>query len=403
MLGTMVGAVVGTGVIFQSAQAFVCVSRSNVVSNPELRWTAKETLVHDVEGTLEAETHATPVMSCWLAAAATGAGAMVGWLSQRRSYTTDRLQRVSLKAVAGDEIKFAKPAEKEEPEAPMMDLQSRCLAIAQSLPGLARLQGSIVVIKYGGAAMVTSPERTIRDVATLKTLGMKPVLIHGGGPEINGWLAKVGIEPKFAKGLRVTDEATMEVVAMVLMGKVNKGIVATMGACGVPAIGLSGVDGGLLKAKKVADEELGYVGDVIGVNVDILTAALDADLIPVVATVAADETGHFLNINADPAAAAIAGALNAKEFVLMTDVPGLLRDVKDPNSLIAEVDVPGAKKLIDDGIVGGGMIPKVTCCLSAINAGVAATHIIDGRRPHALLEELLGSVDGNKQGTTIAR
>lgn len=311
--------------------------------------------------------------------------------------------RAALAATAGDEIKFMKPSSaSEEPEVPPLDLATRARALAESLPGLARLSGSIVVIKYGGAAMVTSPERTIRDVALLRALGLKPVLIHGGGPEINSWLAKVGIEPKFARGLRVTDEDTMEVVAMVLMGKVNKGIVATMVAAGVPAVGLGGVDGGLLQAKQTEDKELGYVGEVTGVNVDVLHAALDRGLVPVVATVAADATGHFLNVNADTAAAAIAGALNAKEFVLMTDVPGLLRDVKDPNSLIAEVDVPGAKKLIDDGIVGGGMIPKVTCCLYAIDAGVAATHIIDGRRPHALLEELLGSNDV-KQGTTIAR
>lgn len=319
-----------------------------------------------------------------------------------------RLHRC-LRATKGDEIKFAPASHSaEEPKAPSLSLETRAQALAESLPAMARLTGSrvknsVVVIKYGGAAMVQSPERTIRDVALLRLLGLRPVLVHGGGPEINSWLAKVGIEPKFAKGLRVTDEATMEVVAMVLMGKVNKGIVATMEAAGVGAVGLGGVDGGLLQAKQVADVELGYVGDVTGVNPEILLSALDRGLVPVVATVAADASGHFLNVNADTAAAAIAGALHAEQFVLMTDVPGILRDVKDPSSLISEVDETGAQKLIDDGIVAGGMIPKVTCCMDAISSGVRETHIIDGRRPHALLEELLAAPDGAKQGTTIKR
>lgn len=295
-----------------------------------------------------------------------------------------------------------KGSDEAEQELPPMGLEDRARALASSLHSLAKLQGKVVVIKYGGAAMVKSPERTIRDVALLRTLGLRPVLVHGGGPEINSWLAKVGIEPKFVRGLRVTDAATMEVVAMVLMGKVNKNIVATMQAAGVPAVGLGGMDGGLLRAKRVDDAELGFVGDVIGVNTGILEAAIDAGLVPVVATVGQDEEGNLLNINADPAAAAIAGALEADEFVLMTDVPGLLRDVKDPNSLIREVDEDGANKLIKDGIVAGGMIPKVTCCLSALDSGVFATHIIDGRRPHALLEELLGESE-IKQGTTIAK
>lgn len=312
---------------------------------------------------------------------------------------------MSVAATQGDEIKFANAggaSDDEEAELPPFSLADRARAFAESMPGLARLAGSVVVIKYGGAAMVKSPERTIRDIALLRLLGLKPVLIHGGGPEINSWLAKVGIEPKFSGGLRVTDAATMEVVAMVLMGKVNKTIVATMGAAGVGAVGLSGVDGGLLQAKRVDNEELGFVGDVTGVNATAIEAALDKGLVPVVATVAADSEGNFLNINADIAAAAIAGALNAREFVLMTDVPGLLRDVKDPGSLIPELTREGAEELIGDGIVAGGMIPKVTCCVRALDSGVAATHIIDGRRPHAILEELLGSGDSGKQGTTIA-
>lgn len=304
---------------------------------------------------------------------------------------------------AGDDIKFAKrDSGVEGSGAVELDMAIRAQALAESMPGLARLQGRIVVIKYGGAAMVTKPERTIRDVALLKLLGLKPVLVHGGGPEINTWLAKVGIQPKFVNGLRVTDEETMEVVAMVLMGKVNKGIVATMAAAGVRAVGLSGVDGQLLHCRQVENKELGYVGEVLGANVAVLKAVLAEGLVPVVATVSSDASGHFLNVNADPAAAAIAGALNAEEFVLMTDVPGLLRDVKDPKSLIPELNVAEAQALITSGIVAGGMIPKVTCCLSAIDAGVAATHIIDGRRPHALLEELF-SPPSSKQGTTISR
>lgn len=337
-------------------------------------------------------------------ASSTAIGAAVAAVAarhrQRRCFGSNR---VVLAATQGDEIKFAKAEEDEEEEAPLLDLQTRAQALAESLPALAKLTGSVVVIKYGGAAMVKSPERTIRDVALLKALGLKPVLIHGGGPEINSWLAKVGIEPKFVRGLRVTDAATMEVVAMVLMGKVNKGIVATMGASGVAAVGLSGVDGGLLQAKKVDDEELGFVGEVTGVRKDVLSAAVDKGLVPVVATVAADSEGNFLNVNADVAAAAIAGALDAEEFVLMTDVPGILRDVKDAGSLISEVDETGASELIDEGIVAGGMIPKVTCCLSAIKDGVQATHIIDGRRPHALIEELFSAASAGKQGTTISR
>lgn len=325
---------------------------------------------------------------------------------QRRQSKSARRMRVSCTAVQGDEIKFAPAASDDgsaEEEAVQLSLVERAAALAASLPSLAALAGSVVVIKYGGAAMVTSPERTIRDVAMLKVLGMKPVLVHGGGPEINSWLAKVGIEPKFVRGLRVTDAATMEVVAMVLMGKVNKGIVATMGVSGVKAIGLGGVDGGLLQAERVADEELGFVGNVIGVNASILLKQLEAGLVPVVATVAADADGNFLNVNADTAAASIAGALGAEEFVLMTDVPGLLRDVKDPSSLIPSLTPKSAEELMEEGVVAGGMIPKVKCCLSALDSGVTATHIIDGRRPHALLEELLAGADGARQGTTIAK
>jgi len=321
----------------------------------------------------------------------------------RRQRRNGLRRPVSVAAVQGDEIKFASSSSGDkEPELPPLSLENRARVLAESLPGLARLNGKVVVIKYGGAAMVESPERTIRDVALLRALGLKPVLVHGGGPEINSWLAKVGIEPKFVRGLRVTDAATMEVVAMVLMGKVNKGIVATMGAAGIRAVGLGGMDGGLLKARQVDDKELGFVGEVTSANVEILKAALEDGLVPVVATVATDEQGNFLNVNADTAAAAIAGALNASEFVLMTDVPGIMRDVKDPSSLIQELDIAAAKKLIEEGIVAGGMIPKVTCMISALDAGVTATHIIDGRRPHALLEELFGS-SGSKQGTTIAK
>jgi len=317
-----------------------------------------------------------------------------------------RLRRTTVLATLGDEIKFAPTSDgttDKEATLPPFSATDRARALAESLPNLASLSGKIVVIKYGGAAMVKSPERTIRDVALLRTLGMNPILVHGGGPEINSWLAKVGIEPKFVRGLRVTDAATMEVVAMVLMGKVNKKIVATMGAAGVGAVGLGGVDGGLLKAKRVDDEELGFVGDVTEVDPTALMAALDNGLVPVVATVAADADGNFLNVNADIAAAAIAGALNADEFVLMTDVPGLLRDVKDPSSRISEVGEKEARGLIDDGIVAGGMIPKVTCCLTALNAGVQATRIIDGRRAHSLLEELLATDADTKQGTTISQ
>lgn len=338
------------------------------------------------------------------AAVAVAAALAIGARGMARRTARRPAGRTARAAVKGDEIKrFSKDADDDEPEPDPMSLVDRARALAESLPGLAPLAGKVVVIKYGGAAMVKKPERTIKDVALLKALGLKPVLIHGGGPEINGWLDKVGIEPKFSGGLRVTDDATMEIVGMVLMGKVNKTIVSQMGAAGVKALGLGGVDAQLIQAKPVDPAlGLGNVGEVTGVNVDLLRAVLDAGYLPVIATVATDPDGKFLNVNADTAAAAIAGALSAPEFVLMTDVPGILKDVKDMGSLISEVDVAGAEALITDGVVAGGMIPKVRCCLDAIEAGVFATHIIDGRRPHSLIEELLGTA-GAKQGTTIAK
>jgi len=312
-----------------------------------------------------------------------------------------RLCRAPVRARRGDEIKFA-TVESDAEESPALEMTAAdcARALSSAMPSLSKLAGSVVVIKYGGAAMVTEPERTIRDVAMLRVLGLKPVLVHGGGPEINSWLTKLGIQPKFVKGLRVTDEETMKVVAMVLMGKVNKNIVATMGAAGVPAVGVSGVDGNLLHVRRSDDEVLGCVGEILDVNPSLLHAALDDGLVPVVSSVSASE-GELLNVNADTAAAAIASALGASEFVIMTDVAGLLRDVDDPSSLISTLNPAEARALIDDVVVGG-MIPKITCCLQALDTGVTSAHIVDGRRPHALLEKLCFQA-GRGLGTTISR
>jgi acetylglutamate kinase len=277
--------------------------------------------------------------------------------------------------------------------------------------------GKTVVIKYGGAAM-TDPalkvcvaaasaplssltaqqEGVIRDLVLLSTVGIRPILVHGGGPEINGWLKRLNIEPNFRNGLRVTDAATMEVVEMVLVGKVNKSLVSLINQAGGSAVGMCGKDGNLLSAR-VLDPELGLVGEVTDVDTRVITGLVAAGHIPVVATVAADADGGALNVNADTAAGELAASLGAEKLVLMTDVRGLLRDKNDADTLIREVTISGVRRLVADGIVAGGMIPKVECCVRALAQGVRATHIIDGRTPHSLLLEILTDAGG---GTMIA-
>ncbi|KAJ7537888.1 hypothetical protein O6H91_11G026400 [Diphasiastrum complanatum] len=228
----------------------------------------------------------------------------------------------------------------------------------------------------------------IKDLVLLACVGLRPVFVHGGGPEINQWLSKLGIEPRFKNGLRVTDAPTMEVVEMVLVGKVNKSLVSLIHGAGGKAIGLCGIDGKLITARP-AGSELGFVGEITFIDTSILATIVQAGHIPVIASVAADKDGQAFNINADTAAGEIAASLGAEKLILMTDVPGLMRDRNDPESLEKQIDIKGVRKLVDEGVVAGGMIPKVECCVRSLAQGVRAAHIIDGRLPHSLLLEIL--------------
>jgi len=228
----------------------------------------------------------------------------------------------------------------------------------------------------------------VSDLVLLSCVGINTVLVHGGGPEINKMLARVGIEPVFKNGLRVTDSATMEIVEMVLVGSVNKSIVSLINTAGGSAVGISGKDGRVLKAR-VMDEDLGYVGEVTSVNISIIQSIVKDGHVPVLATVASDDYGQALNVNADTAAGEIAAALGAEKLILMTDVPGVLRDKDDISTLYRSLEIRESRELIKDGIIAGGMIPKVECCIRSVAQGVGAGHIIDGRAPHSLLQELL--------------
>lgn len=263
--------------------------------------------------------------------------------------------------------------------------------LVQALPYFKEWCGKIVVVKYGGNAMLNEElkQAVMEDIVLLNTIGIKVVLVHGGGPEINHMLDRVGKESKFVDGLRYTDDETMEIVQMVLTGKLNKDIVGILLQKGGKAVGLSGVDAGLLRAKKT-DKDLGFVGEVTEVNPDILLSMLDRGFIPVVSTVALGEQGDDAryNINADTAAAKIAVALKAEKFVQLTNVPGILRNIDDPTSLIKRIERTAIGSLKATGVIAGGMIPKIECCETALNGGVPRTHIIDGRVPHSLLIEM---------------
>ena len=263
--------------------------------------------------------------------------------------------------------------------------------LSEALPYFKQWCGKVVVVKYGGNAMLNEElkEAVMDDIVLLNTIGIKVVLVHGGGPEINKMLDKVGKESKFVDGLRYTDAETMEIVQMVLTGKLNKDIVGILLQKGGRAVGLSGVDSGLIRAKKT-DKDLGYVGDVTHVNPEILTSLLNEGFIPVVSTVALGEQGDDAryNINADTAAAKIAVALRAEKFVQLTNVPGVLRNIEDPSTLIKRIEKSALGSLKATGIIAGGMIPKIDCCLTALEGGVPRTHIIDGRVPHSLLIEM---------------
>lgn len=268
----------------------------------------------------------------------------------------------------------------------------RVKILAEALPYLQAFRGRTVVVKYGGAAMKdpTLKQGVINDLVLLACVGVKPVLVHGGGPEINTWLEKVGIEPNFKNGLRVTDAATMDIVEMVLTGRVNKGLVSLIQIAGGNAVGLCGKDSNLLSARQMVEKDIGFVGEVTRVNNTLLQSLVAADFIPVVSTVAVDsETGQALNVNADTAAGEIAASLQAEKLILMTDVPGVLRDKDDVGTKYPELTVRQTAELVDEGIIAGGMIPKVQCCTRCIAQGVKATHIIDGRQQHSLLLELL--------------
>ncbi|MCC3471208.1 MAG: acetylglutamate kinase [Microcoleus sp. PH2017_29_MFU_D_A] len=267
---------------------------------------------------------------------------------------------------------------------------NRVQVLSEALPYIQQFAGRTIVVKYGGAAMKDGrlKEKVIRDIVLLSCVGMRPVVVHGGGPEINIWLEKLGIEPQFKDGLRVTDAATMEVVEMVLVGKVNKEIVSLINQAGGKAVGLCGIDGNLIQARPDGREGIGFVGEVSGVKIQILESLVNSGYIPVVSSVAADENGQSYNINADTVAGEIAAGLGAEKLILMTDTAGILEDYHNPDSLIVKLDIQEARQLIESGIVSGGMIPKVNCCVRSLAQGVKAAHIIDGRLEHALLQEI---------------
>ena len=267
----------------------------------------------------------------------------------------------------------------------------RATVLAEALPYIQKYSGKTVVVKYGGNAMVSEELRraVISDIVLLHLVGIRVVVVHGGGPEINEMLRRVGKESHFVDGLRYTDEETMDIVQQVLCGKVNKDLVATMNRRGARAIGLCGMDGGLFQAVQ-RDEKYGLVGDIIGVDPTAVTVALENGYIPVVSTVAQGVDEHTAyNINADTAASKLAVALKAEKLLLLTDVRGLLRDPKDESTLLQEVELYAVPGLVNDGVITGGMIPKVDCCVEAVRSGVGSTIILDGRIPHSILIELL--------------
>ncbi|HEY2998856.1 MAG TPA: acetylglutamate kinase, partial [Acidimicrobiales bacterium] len=265
----------------------------------------------------------------------------------------------------------------------------RAAVLVEALPYIQRFRGAVVVVKYGGNAMV-DPELSravAADVVLLRAVGLRPVVVHGGGPQISALMARLGKEPEFRDGLRVTDAETVDIARMVLVGKVNRDIVAAINVHGPLAVGLSGEDAGLILAG-ARNPDLGYVGDVAAVNPAILDRLLAEDLVPVVSTIGSDPTGQAYNINADTVAGALAEALGAEKAVFLTDVAGLLTDVDDPASLVSHVTAAELTAMIDDGRLTGGMIPKVAAAVHAVDHGVGSAHLLDGRVPHVLLLEL---------------
>ena len=266
----------------------------------------------------------------------------------------------------------------------------RAEVLTQALPYIKRYTGKIVVVKYGGNAMVNEnlKQQVMEDIVLLWLIGVHVVLVHGGGPDISELMNRLGMQPRFVNGLRVTDKETADVVQMVLAGKVNKTLVNLLEMKGGKAIGISGMDGRLIEAD-FQDEQLGYVGRITRINIQPVNDLLQNGYIPVIATLGCDDDGNTYNINGDTAAAYIAGALQAERLLIMTDVPGVLRDKDDISTLIPEMTVQEARQLREQGIIAGGMIPKVECCVEAINSGVKNVVIMDGRIPHSILMELL--------------
>ena len=266
----------------------------------------------------------------------------------------------------------------------------RAKVLIEALPYIQRYSGKIVVVKYGGNAMINEElkKAVMGDIVLLSQIGVKVVLVHGGGPEISETLKKMGKTTEFIDGLRVTDEETAQVVQMVLAGKISKSLVSLIGNLGGRAIGLSGMDGHMIEAKKL-DEKLGFVGEITNVDPQPILDVLDRGYIPVISTVGCDGEGNVYNINADTAAARIAGTLKAESFISMTDIAGILRDKDDPSTLIRVIGVSEAPQLMREGVISGGMIPKVDCCIEAIRRGVRRVFIIDGRIPHSILIETL--------------
>lgn len=266
----------------------------------------------------------------------------------------------------------------------------RAEVLTQALPYIKRYTGKIVVIKYGGNAMINEQlkQQVMEDITLLWLIGVKVVLVHGGGPEISELMTKLGKKAEFVDGLRVTDKETVDIVQMVLAGKVNKTLVNLLEMNGGKAMGISGMDGRLIEAT-VKDERLGYVGEITKIHIRPVNDLLEKGYIPVISTLGCDKDGNTYNINGDTAAAYIAGALGAERLFMMTDIAGILRDKDDPSTLIPEITIDDAKKLYDEGVISGGMIPKVNCCIDAIDKGVKNVIIMDGRVPHSILMELL--------------
>ncbi len=273
----------------------------------------------------------------------------------------------------------------------MQEILQKAEVLIEALPYIQHFNRKIIVVKYGGSAMVDDDlkRQVIADVTLLKLVGFKPVIVHGGGKEISRWVEKAGMEPVFVNGLRKTDEATMEIVEMVL-NKVNKSLVSLVQELGVNAIGISGKDGGLLKVEKKYSngEDIGFVGEITEVNPKIIYDMLEKDFLPIICPVGMDEDFNSYNINADDAACAIARAIHAEKLAFLTDIEGVYKDPSDESTLISELSVSEAKKLIGDGYIGGGMLPKLNNCIDAIENGVSRVHILDGRIAHCLLLEI---------------